>query len=713
MENEIYQQEKQRLDYVIKYIDDTLFSQAPNEANLRKYIIEERRRIWDDYSINPDNIELMQANQTLEMDTEQYFRLKDKLHFLEQTRENPYFARIDFKEKGFDEAESFYIGALSLIDSRTYEVLICDWRADIASLFYDGALGEAKYKCQEGIIEGEISLRRQIKIENGELKYVFDNGINITDPILMEELGRSSDAKLKTVINTIQKEQNQVIRDLNADLLLVQGSAGSGKTSVALHRIAFLMYRFRNSLTPQEIIIFSPSEVFSAYIAQVLPELGEENAVRSDFYHFFADMESELHYADRSEQIEALLQSNDPFLREMISTKGSCKFAEQLKQYYQERSCKFSTTENILCFDEVLATKEEVNRWFLEDYVDYAPAQRVGKITTRLMDTAEDRKESICHTFLDEATEHGIIAYTDEEKAEQCAAMWDSCMAELAHKAESLLLIPESDIYLDFLETFYPEYYNYSKTLFSQNIIPYEDLFCLSWLKFLSGKIAPIRNVKQIVVDEAQEHPEIAYLLLNGIFPAARFTILGDINQEVDRKITSIESLEQCFPQKKTKTSFVLNKSYRSTHEINEFAGKFRDIKEVRIMERHGEKPQILPFSNPVEQIKKTIAQYRSRGHKTNMILCRTQKECDELFRQLMHEIPVVRMRSFDTFTPGTTVILPIYLSKGLEADGVIVAGVSDAWNMDEDRNLMYVAATRALHELTVFTNGEDLKILS
>ena len=187
MENEIFKQEKQRLDYVLDYIDQTLFSEGPNEESLRNYIIEERRRIWDDYSINPDNAELTQANQTLEMDTEQYFRLKDKLHFLEQMRTSPYFARIDFKEDGIDEAESFYIGSLSLIDKRTYDVLICDWRADISSLFYDGTLGPAEYRCQEGLIKGEISLRRQIKIEDAELQYVFDNGINITDPILMEE----------------------------------------------------------------------------------------------------------------------------------------------------------------------------------------------------------------------------------------------------------------------------------------------------------------------------------------------------------------------------------------------------------------------------------------------------------------------------------------------------------------------------------------------
>ncbi|MBO5213318.1 MAG: ATP-binding domain-containing protein [Clostridia bacterium] len=708
MENKNYEQEKQRLDYVIDYIDRTLFSEGPNEANLRQYIIEERRRIWDDYSINPDNVEWMQANQTLEMDTEQYFRIKDKLHFLQQMRSSPYFARIDFKEEGFDEPESFYIGSLSLIDNRTYDVLICDWRADIASLFYDATIGPAQYKCQEGTIRGDISLRRQIKIEDAELKYVFDNGINITDPILMAELGRSSDAKLKTVINTIQREQNQVIRDLNADLLLVQGSAGSGKTSVALHRIAFLLYRFRDSMSSQDIIIFSPSEVFSAYIAQVLPELGEENAVRSDFYHFFADMESELHYADRSEQIEALLKSNDPFLREMIAKKGSKTFAEELAEYYRKRSESFRITQDVTCFDEVLATPEEINRWFFEDYFDYAPAQRVGKIITRLQDAAEDLKTEICHTFLDEATQHGIIAYTEEEKAEQCREMWESCMAEISHKATDLLLLSEKRVYLDFLKENYPEYYNYSNGLFEQNIVPYEDLFCLSWLKFLAGTIPPMRTVKQVVVDEAQEYPEIVYLLLSGIFPTARFTILGDIAQQVDQKVPSVHSIGACFSDKKSVSSFVLNKSYRSTHEINAFADKFRRGEaDVRMMERHGTQPQILPFTDPVAQIKETIAGYHAQGHKTNMILCRTQRECDELYKKLLHEIPVIRMRSFDSFLPGTTVILPIYLSKGLEADGVIVAGVSDDWNTEEDRNLMYVAATRALHELTVFTTGE------
>lgn len=707
MEPEIFEQEKERLDYVLDYIDRTLFSQSPNEANLRQYIIEERRRIWNDYSTNPDNVELMQANQTLERDTEQYFRMKDKLRFLEQMRSSPYFARIDFREKGQSETESFYIGSISLIDSRTYEVLICDWRADIASLFYDATLGASSYKCQEGIIEGDISLRRQMKIEDAELKYVFDNGINITDPILMEELGRSTDAKLKTVINTIQREQNQVIRDLNADLLLVQGSAGSGKTSVALHRIAFLLYRLRDSVSSQDIIIFSPSEIFSAYIAQVLPELGEENAVRSDFYHFFADMESELHYADRSEQIEALLASNDPFLREMIREKGSRAFAQSLKDYYAKRTETFAVSQDITCFDEVIATSEELSQWFFVDYKNYSPAQRVGKIITRLQDSAEDKKEAICHTFLDEATQHGIIAYTDEEKAEQCMAMWDSCMNELAQKTTDLLLPSEHEIYFDFLRDFYPEYYAYSHDLFLQNVVPYEDLFCVSWLKFLSGRITPMRSVKQVVVDEAQEYPEIVYLLLSGIFPAARFTVLGDIAQQVDPKLPSVFSIASCFPEKKTVSSFELNKSYRSTHEINTFANRFRRGEaDVPLMERHGEAPKIMPFTDPVQQIKQTIASYRAKGHKTNMILCRTQKECDELYRQLMHEMPLIRMRSFDTFTPETTVILPIYLSKGLEADGVIVAGVSDAWNTEEDKNLMYVAATRALHELTVFTHG-------
>ncbi len=708
MENEIFQEENQRLEYVIDYIDKTLFSQGPDEANLRQYIIDERKRIWDDYSVNPDNAEWMQANQTLEMDTEQYFRIKDKLHFLEEARSAPYFARIDFKEEGYDETESFYIGALSLIDHRTYQVLVCDWRADIATLFYDGALGPSRYQCQEGIIKGDISLRRQMKIEDAKLQYVLDNGINITDPILMEELGRSSDAKLKTVINTIQQEQNKVIRDVNADLLLVQGSAGSGKTSVALHRIAFLLYKYRNSLTSQNVIIFSPSEVFSAYIAEVLPELGEENAVRSDFYHFFADLESQTHYADRSEQIEALLQSDDSFLRQMIREKGSKTFADKLALFYEEQNRSFRVKEDAVFFDQTLATAEEINQWYFEDYISYPPAQRAGKIVTRLCDVAEDLKEEICRVFLNEASQHGILAFTDEERAEQCASMWDSGMAEIGAKAKELLLISEKSVYLAYLKQYYPDYYAYTKNLFDQDIVPYEDLFCLSWLKVLSGKIAPTRTVKQVVVDEAQEYPEVVYLLLDRIFPQARFTVLGDIAQQVDAKLPSIASISACFPDKKTKAYFNLNKSYRSTHEINAFAKKFRrGEEELRLMDRHGELPQILPCTDLVEQIKKTVESYRAKGHKTNMILCRTQGECDALYRKLMHQMPVIRMRSFDTFTPETTVILPVYLSKGLEADGVIVAGVSEDWNTEEDWNLMYVAATRALHELTVFTVGD------
>jgi len=716
MEDKTFLHEKERLKYIIDYIDRSLFSQKPDEENFRNYIIEERRRIWNDYSQDPDSADLMQANQTLEMDTERYFRMKDKLYFLQQTRNSPYFARIDFREEGYEDAEPFYIGALSLIDNRTYEILICDWRADIASLYYEGTLGPTAYRCQEGTISGEITLRRQIKIDGGELLYVFDNGINITDPILMEELGKSSDAKLKTVINTIQKEQNRVIRDLTADLLLVQGSAGSGKTSVALHRIAYLLYHLRNSLNPQDVIIFSPSEVFSAYIAEVLPDLGEENAIRTDFYHFLSDASTELRIADRSEQIEALLRSNDPFLREMISEKGSKTFAEALQNYNNNRYTTIVINDDITCFGQVLASAEELRTWFFEDYVDYLPEQRTGKIITRVTDTAEDLKENICRVFLDEASRHGILSFTDEEKAEQCAEMWTSCMAEIEAKVRSILMLDPHRLYLDFLKLNYPEYHAYSADLFSAGIVPYEDLFCVSWLKFLAGTLTPLRTVRHVIVDEAQEYPQMIYMLLSGLFPTARFTVLGDVAQQVDKKIPSVSAVAECFPGKKSVTSLVLDKSYRSTREINDFAARFRSktgTEEVRLMDRHGTEPTVSPLTDAVLQIKEILEGYRSRGRNTNMILCRTQEECDRLYRQLMHEIPVIRMRSFDTFTKETTVILPIYLSKGLEADGVIVVGKTSEWVSEEDKNLMYVAATRAQHELTILYDGEKGPLLS
>ena len=715
MEKEIFDQEKGRLNYIIDYIDRTLFSETPNEENLRQYIIEERRRIWNDYSQSPDSTDLMQANQTLEMDTERYFRIKDKLYFLQQCRNSPYFARIDFREEDAAEHESFYIGALSLIDNKTYDILICDWRADIASLYYDATLGPAEYKCQQGTIRGDISLRRQIKITDGELQYYFDNGINITDPILMEELGKTTDAKLKVVINTIQKEQNKVIRDMGADLLLVQGSAGSGKTSVALHRIAFLLYRYRKSLTAQDVIIFSPSEVFSAYIADVLPDLGEENAVRTDFYHFLVDFEDERQYADRAEQIETLLNSSDESLRTMIYQKGTKSFAKDLELFYNECYITHRATEDIECFDQILATAEELNGWFFEDYISYAPEQRIGKIITRVTDAAEEQKEAICRTFLDEASMHGVLAFTDEEKVQQCEEMWQSSIAEIADKVRTALLLSPFDVYLRFLQERYPDFYAYTAPLFEQNLVPYEDMLCLSWLKYLAGTISPMRNVKHVVIDEAQEYPEIAYLLISGIFPKARFTVLGDIAQQVDVKISAIASLKECFQNVKTVVSYELDKSYRSTQEIFEFANKFRggDTNELRMVNRHGPSPTLCAQTDLTAQIAEILENYQKQGHKTNMILCRTQEECDRLYRSLVHKIPVVRMRSCSTYTPETTMILPIYLSKGLEADGVIVVGDTKEWNSPEDRNLMYVAATRALHELTILYKTEPGAILS
>lgn len=716
MENavaDILSEERLHLNYVLDYIDNTLCSQTPNEANLRQYIMDERRRIWDDYSRRPDNIELMQANQTLDLDTERYFHIRDKLYLLQKTRKSPYFARIDFRENG-QEAEPFYIGTCSLIDHRNYQVLICDWRADISSLYYDAALGPAEYQTEEGTVKGEITLRRQIHIEDSEIKYAFDSGINITDPVLMEALGRSGDAKLKTIVDTIQKEQNQVIRNLDADLLLVQGSAGSGKTSVALHRLAFLLYKYRKTLTSSDTVIFSPSEIFSAYIAEVLPELGEESSVRTDFYHFLSGQDDIKQYSGRSEQIEALLKSDSDYLRRMISEKGSASFAEKLKNYSEYRYSAHLVTEDLVGFsDQLLATKEELKQWFFSDYAAYPPRVRAEKIATRAADTAEERKEEICRKFLEESTLHGIVSLSDEERAVQCDEMWQSSLAELRDSVYRLLLIPEEDLYLDFLKEYNTSFYDYSRDLFADGVIPYEDLFCLSLLRLLSGKIAPMRTVRQVVVDEAQEHPPIAFLLLSDLFPNARFTILGDMAQRVNETIPSVAAIADYFPRKKNAVSVSLNKSYRSTHEIYEFAARFRQNEDVRLMDRHGPKPEFLPIQNPpVEQIRLLLEGFASRGHRTNMILCRTQRECDELYQVLKPHLPVLKLRSFDTFAAGTTVILPIYLSKGLEADGIILYGVSAEWNTEEDRGLLYVAATRAQHELAVLYREDGKSLL-
>ena len=284
-------EEREHLAFVENYIKEKLSETGTDLSSLRDYIYEQRRRTWEDFaraSEHPEqNLqELTQMAMTEQRDVGRYERLEKMQETLVRLADNPYFARLDIEEDG--ETDRIYVGRRSLIDEESSDILVCDWRSDIASVFYDSGLGKTSYNCPAGRVECNLKLKRQFVIRDGALQYMFDSDIAVEDDVLMHELGKDSDLKMKTVVSTIQCEQNEIIRNTSSDVCLVQGVAGSGKTSIALHRLAYLLYRYRDSLAAGNIIIFSPNRVFDAYIADVLPELGEDRVTQTSFHDLFS-----------------------------------------------------------------------------------------------------------------------------------------------------------------------------------------------------------------------------------------------------------------------------------------------------------------------------------------------------------------------------------------------------------------------------------------
>ncbi len=703
MDQDIFLQEKAHLDKVLCYIRQTMVGEAEAEALCRQEIIEERRRIWDDYSRAPDTQELIQANDTLSLDTDRYLRLRDKFTFLKKILYSPYFARIDFREKGFETVEPLYIGSLSLIEKETSDVLICDWRADVASLFYDAAMGSCRYKSPMGYIEGEILLRRQLKTENGELLYFFDTDTNITDWILQDELGKSSDTKMKTIVRTIQKEQNQVIRNATADLLLVQGSSGSGKTSVALHRLAYLLYKYRKSLQSGNVLIFSPSEIFSAYIEDVLPELGEERAVQEDLFHYFSNFTTEMFFFGKADQYERLFFSKNEGLKDRILKKGTEVFAHKLEAFFTEHYLEYLHLDDIRAFDKIVCDKTKLMDLYFNVYNAYPPYVRTGKILSRILDFVEEKhKTAQLFLYKKQITQNGLLSLGEEELTAECEQLWQEEISRLTEEIRGALHVDCFSLYVDFLKAEYPELAEETKNAFAMGSVYYEDLFPLVWLRLFSGETAIQHRVQQIVIDEAQEYSPLQYLILARLFKNAKFTILGDPAQAGLNYFDTISEIGHFFPEKKDVAFVHLEKSYRSTWEINAFLQKLHPGENRLFFERHGKEPEMKQTSQTEDTLCELLQEYYRDGCRTTMIVCRTGERCRQLYNALQQRISVCLVEEDGIRGQSETMILPAYFCKGLEADGVIVIDWSSTWEEKIGDNLLYVACSRALHRLTL-----------
>lgn len=724
------EQEKQWLKQVYRELDHQLAHSVQSTATYREQMRKIRSSLWEDYGLSSASSNQMMdvAQQITELRQRGghfgiQHRLMKQLKSMEKT---PYFGRMDFHEEGLPQVEAMYIGISSLVDQTTGLPLVYDWRAPVSSMFYDYGLGAAEYEGPGGVFRGEISLKRQYRIKDRELVYMFDNELKIDDEVLQEALSQAANEKMRTIVNTIQREQNQAIRNDRDSLLLVEGPAGSGKTSVALHRIAFLLYKYRDSISSENIVIFSPNRIFSDYISHVLPELGEENVHQTTFQDYAEpflgweyDMETMMEF------LEDLLQNDTPTrnkLLELAAFKSSQEFQQILAELINYVSQEATQFFSVKLRGQVVITGQEQVKLFVENY-NYLPVhKRLDKIHQRIIFLLRPIKKELRREVFKEVAASPV--FEDES--------WWTIARETIRRVKKEVdpLRDQLDKHLKvdsvkWYQRLWQDHDLWSKVAgkipiplggdeslasLGNKQVSFEDITPLLYLRGELEGYPVKREIRHVIVDEVQDYSPLQLHILTKIFPRAKFTLVGDIFQSLNPYIwqTAPSNLKDVFSNLEMET-VQLTKSYRSTQEIFHFCnGILKTKSTAETVLRTGPKPVVTQASaeNSLPVLETQITNYRQAGHQTIAIICPTVAQCQSIYDQLKQRnnqwILSLLAHEKATYKPGI-IVVPVYLAKGLEFDAVILPEVGrHTYGQEYQRRLLYVACSRALHALSL-----------
>ena len=704
-------EEREYLDFIQREIDKHLDAFGSQADDLRRLTKEQREFIWDN-RIDMDLKENYFEEATAMRSTESFGAAFNEYYRLKQMRDDPYFGRIDFREEGESQGEKIYIGTGSLVDPSTYDVYVYDWRSPIAGMYYDYEVGKASYHCELGEIQGDITLKRQYKVQNGQLTEVFDSSVTVLDEILQSILSADTQEKMRPVVTTIQKEQNAMIREEEAEILVIQGAAGSGKTSVALHRIAYLLYRRRNKLNEKNIVILSPNDYFSDYISGVLPELGEKNVRQLTFHRIVQQaFPGEIRLQDLASFMEQVYTGAlTPRQLSDAQKKADPAFARYLENQVAGLLEKgpgfsdFADGEGMLIF-----SGKEMGEIFASQLPAFSVSQRLQKISTRFVQKMEEYKRKRM-PFLRKALveQNGVNYYLDAKDLEKDARLlWMQLYHGLTQRFKEHIQLDELTFYQKLLADFLGEEAaeEFLQNYREKKVLFYPDAAPLTYLKVLLGQIRPDSQVLHVVIDEAQDYNDIHYRLFARWFPNARFTILGDPFQLLSplffNSAQGFGFILDAFAGRRGKLA-ALNKRYRSTVQINAFADALVGVSDTQdYVERNGPQPQRLEVWDPADFVKQAFAQ---SGSQTCAVIVKTQKQAFALYDKLRGIPGITCVDNENTTRLGKQVILPSYLAKGLEFDQVIVC--TDGFT-PQDQKLLYICCTRALHRLTLISSED------
>lgn len=656
MEKEEILKEEANLVLTYNKIKSIIDSKDEYIANMEKEIVEFKQFVWEERS-NFDGTETFYHKAYIDR-TVKYGNDKIKQLFqLKKSLENAYFGRVDFKD---DELTKVYIGLNNINDESRFYVF--DWRAPISSLFYNHGVGSASYESPSGEIKGEILLKRQYKVNRDKLERCFDSDLNIDDDYLQEILSSSSSIYMKNIVNTIQKDQNAIIRNKLDKYLIVQGVAGSGKTSVALHRIAYLLYDMKD-IQSKNILIFSPNEIFSQYISNVLPELGEENVMNTTFSDFSnsylkGDLESFSTFIER-------YYNSDVLDYEAIKLKLSDGFRKFLDLYIKDFTKTIHFTKGLI------VNKKPIDVNYLNDFL------RNKYLKLPLMERLDLLVDDIA-----------LIAKISSSKTREQLKI--NLVSKLSR---SLDIFNVYNSFLKFVSSIS------TKLSYSRGFIKYEDIVPMMYLYFEIYGYPITNEIKHVVIDEVQDYSLLQLELLKKIFDKASFTILGDSNQTINPyyKYDSLENLKEIFPVGRY---LELNKTYRSSCEIIEYSNDILGLINTCSIRRENNIPVLIKEEVNIKlDLIRDIELMRKNGLKRIGIITKTLEETDFIYDVLKDSVDVTKINSNN----DDVVVIPSYLSKGLEFDAVIAYNSKDNNYQEKDRYLFYVVCTRAQHQLIIY----------